>query len=239
MKLFKSELLKLKNTSIFTLALCIPTLSILIGIKFFGVIKKNAPNLTPWEGLYSGSATFFIGILLPMFIIYATVTMGKIENTNNCWKQVLCMPIKKIDLYITKYLVLISLLVICLVSYLVQYGVVAYTLGATGFIPKDIFINTTYVFLAAQPFIALLFFLSNRFNSISIPLVIGMLFTLSSLMIVQSKYWIYAPWTYAMGICAEGLNFTKEIFPLLTVSLVLFLIIFSFDIISFNKKDII
>lgn len=239
MKLFKSELLKLKGTSIFTLALFIPSLSILIGVKLSGVILKNNPSLSPWNSLYTGSSTFFIGILLPMFIIYAAVTMGKIENTNNSWKQILCMPIKKVDLYINKYLVLISLLTICLISYLIQYGIGAYILGATGFIPSDVFINMLYTFLAAQPFISLLFLLSNKFSSISVSLSIGILVTLSSLMIVQSKYWIYAPWTYAMGICGGSLNFISEILPLLSVSLVLFLAIFSFDLISFKNKDVI
>lgn len=233
MELFKAELLKLKKMSIFQCALFIPTITIVSSIHFYYFIKKAGG--TVWQGLATASSLIFIGMFLPMLIIYVTVMMGKIENLDNGWKQLLVMPIKRERVYLTKYLVVLLVFVVALISYLLQYMAAAYFLGAKGMIPIEIIINIICVFLAFQPFIILLFFLSNRFNSVVLSLGVGMMFVFSSMLIVQSDYWKYAPWTYPLMISQGGVN----IMPLIIVSLLIFAVIFSLDIVAFKKKDII
>lgn len=233
MELFKAELLKLKKMSIFQCALFIPTITIVTSIRFYYFLKQS--GVTVWQGLATASSLIFIGMFLPMLIIYTTVMMGKIENLNNGWKQLLVMPVKRERVYLTKYLVVLLVFEVTLISYLLQYTLAAYFLGAKGMIPIEIIINIICIFLAFQPFIIILFFLSNRFNSVVLSLGIGMMFVFSSMLIVQSDYWKYAPWTYPLMISQGGVS----IMPLIIVSLLIFTIIFSFDIVSFKKKDII
>ena len=238
MGLFKAELLKLKKMSIFQCAVLIPLIAFLSSIGFYNFIKASQ-KITVWQGLGITSSIIFIGMLLPMLLIYVIVMMGKIENLNNGWKQLLVMPIKREKIYLTKYLVILLVFGITLISYLLQYVIVAYFLGAKGMIPVEIIINVIYVFICFQPFIAIIFFLSNRFNSVVLSLGVGMMFVLSSLLIVQSDYWRYAPWTYALILSQGGSSTAAEIIPLISISLVIFSIILSFDIINFRRKDII
>lgn len=233
MELFKVELLKLKKMSIFQCAVFIPTITIISSIRFYYFLKKA--DVTVWQGLGTASSLIFIGMFLPMLIIYTTVMMGKIENLNNGWKQLLVMPIKRERVYLTKYLVVLLIFALALMSYLIQYMAAAYSLGAKGMMPMEMIVNIICVFLTFQPFIILLFFLSNRFNSVVLSLGVGMMFVFSTMLIIQSDYWKYVPWTYPLMISQGGVN----IMPLVSISLLIFAVIFTLDIASFRKKDII
>lgn len=238
MELFKVELLKIKKMSVFQLAIIAPLLTIIVAMKTYGIMKPRFPRVTPWQELFTVSSILFIGMLLPMLVIYITMIMGRIENLHNGWKQLLAMPVKRDKVYIAKYLVVIFVFVVSLISYLLEYTLAAYFLGAKGMVPIQVLINMVYVFIAIQPFIILLFVVSNRSDSLVMPIGVGMILTLSSLLIVQSSYWRFAPWTYALGLIQGNLNIETQILPLLTISILLFLMIFSLDIVNFKKKDI-
>lgn len=239
MELFKAELLKIKKMGIIQLAVLAPLLTIVISINAYSFIKSKSPQITAWQGLFTVSSTIFIGMVLPILIIYITMVMGRIENLNNGWKQLLAMPVKRSKIFMIKYLVVLSAFILALISYLIEYSATAYFFGAKGLIPVEVIIDVLYVFIALQPFIALLFLLSNRFNSVVIPLGVGIVLILSSLLIVQSAYWKYAPWTYALGLVQGGLDVITQVVPLLIVGTFIFVCIFSFDIINFKKKDVI
>ncbi|MBZ9633993.1 ABC transporter permease [Clostridium sp. FP1] len=94
------------------------------------------PQITPWEGLAASSLHMFIGVLLPVLMMYVILMMGRIENLNNAWKQILVMPVKRGTFYLIKYLVVLLVLIVALVSYLTQYTLAAYFLCAKGMIPE-------------------------------------------------------------------------------------------------------
>lgn len=239
MELIKAELLKIKRMSIWGLAVTLPIIAIILGVKTYAYIKINYPKITPWEGLNETSSTVFVGMLLQMFMIYVTIVMGKVENLNNGWKQLLAMPVKRSRVYISKYIVVILVLVVSLISYLIEYSITAYFLGAKGMIPVEVFLNILYVFITIQPITIMLFLLANKFSSLVIPIGAGMFIILSGFFIGQSNYWKYAPWTYPMYIIQGGLNMKTEILPLLLLSLFIFALIFYLDMINFKRKDIV
>jgi|GEM_PF-1572353 len=239
MELIKAELLKIKRMSIWGLASTLPIIAIILGVKTYAYIKIKFPRITPWEGLSETSSTVFIGMLLQMFMIYVTMVMGKVENANNGWKQILAMPVKRSKVYISKYIVVLLVLVVSLISYLIEYSIAAYFLGAKGMIPVEVFLNVLYVFITIQPITIMLFLLANKFSSVVITIGAGMCMILSGFLISQSNYWKYAPWTYPVDIIQGGLNIKNEILPLLSLSLFIFALIFYLDIINFKKKDIV
>ena len=239
MELLKGELLKLKRLSIFQMAILTPALVLLLGIKFYSFIKIKTPQISPWEGLAVGSDTIFAGAVLPILIMYVIIMMSRVENLNSGWKQLLVMPVKRERVYLTKYLVVLLVFTVTLAAYIVEYTITAYLLGAKGMIPVEIFVNLICIFIALQPFIALLFFLSNRFNALVVPLGVGMVFILSSMLIVQSSYWKYAPWTYPLALIQGDLSLTTQVIPLLLISIFIFTTIFFLDIHNFRRKDII
>lgn len=239
MKLIKAELLKIKRMSIWALAVTLPIIAIILGVKTYAYIKIKFPEITPWQGLSETSSTVFVGMLLEMFMIYVTMVMGKVESSNNGWKQLLAMPVKRSKVYISKYIVVLLVLAVSLISYLIEYSIAAYFLGAKGMIPVEVFLNILYVFITIQPITIILFLLANKFSSVVIPIGVGMSIILSGFFIGQSNYWKYAPWTYPMDIIQGGLNIRTEILPLLLLSLLIFVLIFYLDIINFNRKDIV
>ncbi|WML37327.1 ABC transporter permease [Clostridium sp. OS1-26] len=239
MELLKGELLKLKRLSIFQMAILAPALVLLLGIKFYSFIKVKAPQVTPWDGLAVGSDTIFVGAILPILIMYVIIMMSRIENLNNGWKQLLVMPVKREKIYLTKYLVVLLVLAATLAAYLVEYTITAYLLGAKGIIPVEMFVNIIFIFIALQPFIAILFFLSNRFSSFVLSLGVGMVFILSSMLIVQSSYWKYDPWTYPLALIQGGLSIVTEVLPFLLISALIFISIFFLDMYNFRRRDII
>lgn len=239
MELLKGELLKLKRLSIFQMTILAPALVLLLGIKFYGFIKVKTPQVTPWHGLAVGSDTIFVGAVLPILIMYVIIMMSRIENLNNGWKQLLVMPVKREKVYLTKYLAVLLVFAATLAAYLLEYTITAYLLGAKGIIPAEMFLNMINVFIALQPFIVLLFFLSNRFSSLVLPLGVGMVFILSSMLIVQSSYWKYDPWTYPLALIQGGLNIATEVLPFLLISTFIFIAIFLLDMYNFKRRDII
>ena len=239
MELFKAELLKLKKMSFFQCAIVAPITSIAVAIPVYNIMKTKMPQLTPWSGLLGVSSLSFVGMLLPILIIYVTMMMGKIEAQDNGWKQLMAMPVKRENIYLTKYLIVLLVVLVSIVAYLVEYVIAAYALGAKGTIPGILIINMGLVFIALLPFIALLFFISIRFTSVAISIGVGMFFVLSSTLIAQSDYWKYAPWVYPLSISQGVCNTFREITPLILVSLGIFFIISLFDIASFIKRDII
>ncbi|URZ05178.1 ABC transporter permease [Clostridium felsineum] len=238
MELFKVELVKIKRMSVYQLAVLSPLLSIIIGARSYGFMKTKVAKVNPWQVMGTIAPITFVGMLLPILIIYVTMTIGRMENANNGWKQLLAMPVKRSKVYLTKYFLVLSVIIVALIAYLIEYILGAYFLGAKGMIPTEVIVKMIYIFIAIQPFTALLFLLSNKFNSVIIPLGVGMITVLSSLIIVQSSYWKYAPWTYALSLSQGEINIIQAL-PLLFISLLIFSIIFSLDIINFNKKDVI
>jgi hypothetical protein len=239
MELFKAEILKLKKMSFFQCAIISPITSIAVAIPVYNIMKAKMPELTPWSGLLEVSSLTFVGMLLPILIIYVTMMMGKIEGQNNGWKQLLAMPVKREKIYLTKYLIVLLVVLVAIIAYLIEYIIAAYALGAKGTIPGILIINMGLVFVALLPFIALLFFISIRFTSVAISIGVGMFFVLSSTLIAQSDYWKYAPWVYPLSI-SQGICTTfRELMPLVMVSLGVFLLICLTDMANFIKKDVI
>jgi hypothetical protein len=238
MELFKAELLKLKKMSVFQCAVVAPMPAIAVAIPVYNIMIAKRPEMTPWSGLLEISALTFVGMLLPILIIYVTMMMGRIENQNNGWKQLLTMPVKRERIYLTKYLIVLIVVLVAILSYLVEYVITAYALGAKGMIPLELVTNEVLVFITLLPFIGLLFFISTRSNSIAVPIGIGMFFILSSTIIGQSNYWIYAPWVYPVTISQGVCSTFAEIIPLVLVSVSVFAAIGIFDVVNFIKKDI-
>ena len=60
---------------------------------------------------------------------------------------------------------------------------------------------------------------------------------ITNIFIAQSKFWIYAPWTYSMMILGGDIT-NIERYIVLVISIILSLIMFTIDFIDFTKSDI-
>ena len=60
---------------------------------------------------------------------------------------------------------------------------------------------------------------------------------ITTIFIVQSKFWIYAPWTYSMALIGGGLGYGEKVLAVFT-SISLSLLLFIIDYISFKNEDV-
>lgn len=93
------------------------------------------------------------------------------------------------------------------------------------------------IFITTLPIIILLFIIGRRFVSIVPVISVGLGMLITTIFIVQSKFWIYAPWTYSMALIGGGLGYGEKVLAVF-ISISLSLLMFIIDYISFKNEDV-
>lgn len=236
MGLFKVELLKLKRSSLLSLGLIFPIIIVIFTFSKVSGMEKIA-ELGFSEGLYMFSSMAFITLFLPLYIIYVACMVTKVENDNNGWRGLMLFPIKKTSIYLSKYKVMLSLLIITTLSYIVSVNILVSILGNNFNFILDSIKYSLQIIITTLPIITLLFIIGRRFISIIAVITTGVIMLITNIFIAQSKFWIYAPWTYSMMISGGAIT-NKERYIVLVISIILSLIMFTIDFIDFTKSDI-
>lgn len=236
MDLFKVELLKLKRSSLLSLGVLFPI--IIVAFTFSKVLgMEKIAELGFSEGLYMFSSIAFIALFLPLYIIYVACMVTKVENDNNGWRGLMLFPIKKTSIYLSKYKVMLSLIIIAILSYIVSLNISLFILGNNfNFILGSIK-YLIHIVITTLPIMTLLFIIGRRFISIIPIITTGVVMLITNIFIAQSKFWIYAPWTYSMMILGGDIT-NIERYIVLVISIILSLIMFTIDFIDFTKSDI-
>lgn len=236
MDLFKIELLKLKRSSLLSLGVFFPI--IIVAFTFSKVLgMEKIAELGLSEGLYMFSSIAFITLFLPLYIIYLTCMATKVENDNNCWRGLMLFPIKKTSIYLSKYKVMLAFLIITTLSYIISLNISLFILGNNFNFMLDLIKYLLQIIITTLPIITLLFIIGRRFISIIPVITTGVIMLITNIFIAQSKFWVYAPWTYSMMITGGAIT-DKERYVILVSSIILSLIMFAFDFIDFTKSDI-
>lgn len=233
MELLKVEFLKIKKSSLLFTALAVPIAIVLIFIKKAQSLTVNGLEIN--EAIIMFSSITFIALVLPLLNTFTACIITKVENDNNGWKQLMLMPIKKSNIYFTKYKIMLLTLAASIVSYLL-----AVILGGF-FISKKIdlslFVLGIEIFITSLPVIIILFIIGRNFTSIIPVISAGVIMMITNIFIAQSRFWIYAPWTYALSITNGSIS-SYEKYIAIGASLVLAFLLFALDYISFKKSDI-
>ena len=218
MELLKIELLKVKKSSLLLLALIIPIPVVLIVMKRIQVMgSMNGISLN--EEIFIFSAIAYLSLLLPLQNIYTACVITKVENDNCGWKVMIVTLITSILSYFT-CIVLSEFYLSKSLSF--NFQLLSYALQ---------------IFITTLPILILLFIIGRNFSSI-IPLIsIGVIMLITNIFIAQSRFWVYAPWTYSMMIVGGNIS-SFERYITLVVSILLSIAMFSLDFIRFTKSDI-
>lgn len=236
MELFRVELLKLKRSSLLTLGLIFPILIVIFTFSKVSGIQKVV-DMSSSEALYMFSSIAFITLFLPLYIIYIACTVTKVENESNGWKGLMLLPIKKSNIYISKYKVMLLLLIITSLSYMLSVNISGFILDRNfNFLLESVF-YLIQTLIATLPIITLLFIIGRRFISIIPVITTGVVMLITNIFIAQSKFWIYAPWTYSMMVSGGAIS-EVERYIVLSISIILTAVLFIVDFIDFTKSDI-
>lgn len=235
MNLLRIEFMKIKKFNLFLLASIISLPAIFIGVNLYNVIRDKIEAAIIMEAIFGLSSSIYIGMLLNLLIIYLVCTITKIENADNGWRGLLTLPIKRYKIYVSKIITIFILIAISLLSFYI-FTIVA-TLFLGGSIKFSLFISLGLIFLTTIPVVLLIFVVARNFTSIVVPLVCGIFFMITGFFIVQSDYWIFAPWTYPIVVASGGLSNGELVFAII-LSITLSLLIFCIDLKRFNSEDL-
>jgi lantibiotic transport system permease protein len=235
-ELLKVELLKIKKSYLLFLAIIIPipvVLAIMKRIQTMGSMVGISIN----EEIFMFSAIAYLSFLLPLQNIYTACVITKVENDNCGWKQLMLLPIKKSSIYFSKYKVMLIALSISILSYITCIVLSEFYLNKSISFNFQILSYGMQIFITTLPILILLFIIGRNFSSI-IPLIsIGIIMLITNIFIAQSRFWIYAPWTYSIMIFGGNISdFERNI--ILCISILISILMFFLDFMSFTKSDI-
>lgn len=233
---YRTELMKTKNSFAFWLvilgALFIPTFFVSNIFYHWDDYLRNLviDNPNPWNEY---SRKLFNGVhftFLPLLIVLLVALVFNIEHKSNTWKHVFVLPVSKTKIFLGKYMVLATLLLLLYCLLTIFYLLGGYLLGiwkpAFGFLDhppsyKYGNVHTNIVMYISKSFITVLailaihfwlsFRLKNLFSTIAIGLG-GVVLTVG----MYISHWhslIYVPYGLPVLMC----NYGPDVHHFLTV----------------------
>lgn len=240
----KSELLKTKRSFANWLSLFggffLPLIFLIAQLKEGKCIADNSDNY--WElhfvSLWQNMAAF----ILPMGIILACSLIVQIEFKNNAWKQLNVTAQSYSQIFLSKYLILFLITVKFFIYF--NLGFIL-----SGYIPclvngkvntlndlslKYLILENIKIFITCLPLISLQFLLSTNFKNILVPIGIGLVLLIGTVISIRTKFVFISPFS----LNALGIMSVKTPVNLYFFSIVYFIAISLFSYVLYIlKKD--
>lgn len=252
---YRVELTKIKNSFALWLvvlgAAFIPFFFVLnIIYQWKDYLPKAGEN--PWHEYFRKGFNGVHFLFLPLLIVLLIALLLNIEHKSNTWKHIFVLPVSKAKLFLAKYLVLITLILIfyflMLIFFLTGGLLLGFWKSEFNFLlfKPSYFYNSVQSgiasfiiksFISVLGLIAIHFWLSFRLKNIFLNIGIG----LAGVVIAVSMYighWesiSYLPYASTVLMC----NFTPDAHKYLSdfhiVSLICFLVIFVLSYFDFTR----
>lgn len=199
---------------------------IIMTIVFFYTDKTiNDDGLFGWQKLYNNSWQNMAIFLLPMGMILAGSLITQIENKNNTWKQVHATPQSYTNIFFSKFTVIILMTVKFFIYF--NIGILLSAIIPTIFLEGGL-PNQTYpywdvlklngkVFIACMPILAFQYFLSLRFKNFIVPIGIGFVMLIGTMIGFAWKYIYFSPFSFTMyTVIPKKTWFTPSVYALIS-----------------------
>ncbi|MEJ1241840.1 ABC transporter permease [Chryseolinea sp. T2] len=192
-----AELIKTRNTPAFWLTIAGAAL-----IPFINALKSLLradyfrPRMAedPWGTFIEYNWQIAAGFMLTMYVILLATLIIQIEFGNNAWKQVYATPRTYAEIYFSKFLILIALVLLCFLLFnvfIVAFGWFTSAIDpsyqfAKLPVPWYYMLTTSYkMIVSILGIVSIQFCLSLMFNNFAIPIGIGLVLFTSGFMIRQ------------------------------------------------------
>jgi lantibiotic transport system permease protein len=162
------------------------------GLRYDYLTKVYEQNV--WMGLIEEASYLAIPALMLGLTLIASM-ISNIEHQTNAWKQLLALPVSKLQVFTGKFILTAILLFVSSTFLIVGVIALGIFLKFGVDIPMLPLLKMAYFpYLAAMPFIAVQIWLSITMKNQAIPLVIGIVGTILSLMSFRFPDWM--PWKW-------------------------------------------
>lgn len=192
---FRAELLKLKRSPIWLIALVSPALTTLVAAVVD--LPGGAASLEAWTPLIGAAALLHGLLFLPLLTGVYAAFVCRFEHAGGGWKQLLALPVRRGHVFAAKLGLVMTLLAVT--QLLVLAGLLA--VAAAKGVPADAaawgLIARCFVggWVACLPLAALQMGVSMLWQSFAAPLAANVIFTLPNILVANSaEYGPYYPW---------------------------------------------
>ena len=240
LKMLQIEMLKLKHSKILWIAVLAPAFIVFQGasnfLRYYDLFTEKGQNI--WDQIYTQSVIFYSFLLLPILITLIMSIIGKVENDNGGWKYALTLPIKRKDMYISKFIMGSFMVLINILVFIISVLIAGKMVKAPSPIPYGMIVGQPILsYIVSFPIMIIIYIISINFSHIGIPLGLGIGLTLPTILVANTKYWILYPWTYP-AMATSGGGMFEENMLIYPISIILFIIVFIIGLYRFKNRDI-
>ena len=205
-----AEAFKLKRTPILWISIIGGVASAIIVFLLFFILTDEFIqfNQSPWLEYYEISYGVLSLLLIIPYIVLVTSTVAQAEHKSNAWKYLYALPLTKGNIYFSKLFMTIILIAFTHLIFFVSTLVGAYILD----LARPVFEFSKYTpdvgkwagiifhsFIAILGVTAIQYWLSVRWSNMIIPIAIGIMAFLLSIMILgEDKIALFFPYCYPM-----------------------------------------
>lgn len=217
----KAELIKTKRSASFWLSLIGSAVIPLIFFLMYVVEPKNSARfqVKPWELHFTQGWQAFAAFLLPMFVILICSLIPQIEYKNNTWKQVFASPQSVGNIFFSKYL---SIIMMILFLFL-MFNIFMLLSGAVPnlFFPKYTFLENSIdwgallklnfkTFVSLLGIISIQYWIGLRFRNFIVPIGIGLGLLVSSMILLPWEHVDKVPYAFPLRTFMTSITKSKN-----------------------------
>jgi hypothetical protein len=210
LRLYVSELKKIKKTLALLLAVSAPLLVVIFMVLMVTNYETRGVDPKMWESFINQICLFWTALMAPLYISIELGLLSELEFANNNWKLVLSQPISKANAYLAKMMTAVSLIlfsnVILFLGTIMAGSILGIVRPDLGFAQSNLDLSgfSTVIalsFLASFLIIAIHTWLSVRFRSFVISVVIAVFAVVGNVMAVGSdQFQKFFPWIFSFDI---------------------------------------
>lgn len=232
-KLITADFLKIKRKGLWFLTFLGPFGVVALQMVNYGFRKDYLleQSENDWN-FYLLNINAFTSLALVLGIAILTSFMASIENETNAWKQMITLPVSKMNVYLSKFTVLASLLFIssCLLM--------VFTFGYGLFLNFEeqvpyfaLFQFSFYPYLASLPVLALQLWIATVSQNQAVPITTGVLSVLLTYNAPALPNWAIWKWPDLMS---EGKDFMLFVMLGIGAGALIYLI----GMLDFTRRDV-
>ncbi len=240
----QSEWIKTKRSAASWLCLIggffIPTIQFFITMHTGETINTLGPG--GWQDYFMTNWEIMGAFLLPMGVVLASSLITQMEYKNNTWKQLHTTPQSYTQMFFSKF----SVIILMTLKFFLFFNIGIIISGLlpcllldaklpTNSIPYSIFLKQNgLIFITVLPIIAIQYFISLQFKNFLVPIGIGILLLIGTMIGIQWKHIYISPYSLST---LKVLPFPLQ-FNLYTAAFIHFVLIMSVSFYFYiNKRE--
>ncbi|MET4562842.1 hypothetical protein ABIA69_004033 [Lysinibacillus parviboronicapiens] len=232
-KLLTADFLKIKRKGLWFLTALGPIGVVALQMVNYGVRKDYLLQQSEDDwGYYLLNVHSFTPLALVLGIAILTSFIASIENETNAWKQLIALPVSKLTVYLSKFTVLATLLLLSstlLMVFTCAYGMFL-DLGES--VPyTELAKYSYYPYFAALPILALQLWIASVSHNQGIPITVGIFGVIFAYSAYVLPDWVIWKWPSLMNEWDEPI--INVLFGL-AVGIILYII----GMIDFARRDV-